>query len=407
MTRDGREAAARARAGVGPRLAAFLSDPRTILAFYLGAAVLASLQAYLAPPSGHPASRYNNFQIFRQSFQHLVAGHDLYVPYPGEHVDLYKYSPTFALLFAPFSAMPLLPAMCAWNALNAGALYLGIQRFPYASERARVVAWWLCFVEGWGALQHFQTNSLIAGLLLLAASAVAARREVPAAAAVLATAFIKVFGLAGLALWRIAPRPRRFALGTIAVAAALVAAPLAVVPPARLLALYGGWLDLLRADHGASYGYSVMGWLHAWFALDPPKTWVVAAGTAVVAAAFLRAGPMADATQRSLLVAALLIWMVIFNHKAEGPTFVIAMAGVTAWYGARPRSRGDALLLAAAFVIVSLSPTEVFPRVVRQHLVPAYVLKAVPCIVVWVRCVGEALTRRESPAAAPIAPWPR
>ena len=105
------------------------------------------------------------------------------------------------------------------------------------------------------------------------------------------------------------------------------------------------------------------------------------------------------------LEAALLIWMVIFNHRAEGPTFVIAMAGVVVWYGAGARTRGDTVLLALAFVFVSLSPTEVFPRWFRIGVVQHYAVKAVPCILIWARCMGELLLRRaaapDRPAAAP------
>jgi len=69
---------------------------------------------------------HNNFLIFRAASRHLIAGSDLYTLYPAEHADLYKYSPTFALLFAPFAFLPLLPAIFLWNALNAGALFIAL-----------------------------------------------------------------------------------------------------------------------------------------------------------------------------------------------------------------------------------------------------------------------------------------
>ena len=52
------------------------------------------------------AKECNNFLIFRAAYSHLVAGRDLYIAYTAEHVDLFKYSPTFALLFAPFAWLP-------------------------------------------------------------------------------------------------------------------------------------------------------------------------------------------------------------------------------------------------------------------------------------------------------------
>jgi len=44
-------------------------------------------------------SHYNNYIIFKQSFYHLIAQKDLYIHYPQEQYDLFKYPPTFALLF--------------------------------------------------------------------------------------------------------------------------------------------------------------------------------------------------------------------------------------------------------------------------------------------------------------------
>lgn len=43
--------------------------------------------------------KYNNYVIFKMSFPHLVNNEDLYIVQPEEHWDLYKYTPTFAVLF--------------------------------------------------------------------------------------------------------------------------------------------------------------------------------------------------------------------------------------------------------------------------------------------------------------------
>ena len=86
---------------------------------WIGAIVAATLQQGVARQN-------NNFRIFRAASRHLIAGSDLYAAYPAEHFDFYKYSPTFALLFAPFAYVPFPLAMLLWNALNAGALYVAL-----------------------------------------------------------------------------------------------------------------------------------------------------------------------------------------------------------------------------------------------------------------------------------------
>ncbi|MEP6990255.1 MAG: hypothetical protein ABJA80_04930, partial [bacterium] len=61
----------------------------------------------------------NNFLIFRWSFLNLAAGRDMYVAQPLHHTDIYKYSPSFAVLFAPFALIPFALSLAIWDALNA------------------------------------------------------------------------------------------------------------------------------------------------------------------------------------------------------------------------------------------------------------------------------------------------
>jgi len=41
------------------------------------------------------------------------------------------------------------------------------------------------------------------------------------------------------------------------------------------------------------------------------------------------------------------------------------------------------------FILTCLSPTDLFPRVIRKEWVEPYVLKAVPCIVLWVVILAQ------------------
>jgi hypothetical protein len=49
---------------------------------------------------------YNVYVIFKQAFFHLIAQKNLYILYPHEHWDLYKYSPTFALFIVLLAYLP-------------------------------------------------------------------------------------------------------------------------------------------------------------------------------------------------------------------------------------------------------------------------------------------------------------
>src|ERR1051325_7041006 len=66
----------------------------TLAAIWVVAVVIVSIQ----DAAHHP----NNLATFRTSWDNLRAGRDLYTLNPT-HQDYFKYSPTFALLFAPFA----------------------------------------------------------------------------------------------------------------------------------------------------------------------------------------------------------------------------------------------------------------------------------------------------------------
>src|SRR2546430_12969094 len=50
--------------------------------------------------------------------KNLFAGRDLYAAHPEQHFDFYKYSPTFAVLFAPLAYLPFALTFLCWTLLN-------------------------------------------------------------------------------------------------------------------------------------------------------------------------------------------------------------------------------------------------------------------------------------------------
>ena len=73
------------------------TDFRFVTGLYLLVAIAVSLQKYFLGEE-----HYGNYLIFKNSFLHLIRSQDLYVLYPELKIDLFKYSPTFALLFFSF-----------------------------------------------------------------------------------------------------------------------------------------------------------------------------------------------------------------------------------------------------------------------------------------------------------------
>lgn len=301
----------------------------------------ASLQSLLAPnfPLGrteHLYTAYNNYVIFKQSFFHLINHQSLYIMYPNEHWDLFKYSPTFALLFGVWAVLPDSLGLLLWNGLNALVWWQGIRVWQQNTtvHHAALNGWWMGLgaVELMTSLQNEQSNALIAGLLMWAWGEWERGASSRAILMIILTGFIKLFGWAALLLWLAYPHKGRNFLIVLVWGLLLAALPLMVMSPSIYLWQMKEYLQMLGQDHSLSYGISLMGFLEKTMPSLWNKNVVLLLGLGIMALPWL--GTLYRKTTseyRALGLAALMIWMVIFNHKAESPTFVIAVTPALWW----------------------------------------------------------------------------
>ena len=376
----------------------FFGKESVLLSAYLLITLLASIQQYLLPdqpigPSVERYSNYNNYIIFKNSFVHLLTHKNLYSLHLTEQWDLFKYSPTFALFMGLFAFLPDWLGLTGWNLLNTLVLFFGIKHLPFVSEDSRVKIRWFILVELLTSIQNAQSNGLIAGLFVWSFIWLERDKSLWASLLMLFSTFIKIFGVVGFVLFLLYPRKPSAILYTIGWTAVLAILPLAVVPYQELMNQYTNWWVMLQNDHSSSIGLSVMGWLNTWFSLDPSKLLVVVIGGVLLLLPLLRTDQYKSYQYRLLLLASVLIWVVIFNHKAESPTFILAITGVGIWYFCQPVTLTNRVLVILAFVFTSLSPTDVFPTALRDLLVLPYVLKAVFCIAIWAKLTIDLLTK--------------
>lgn len=382
---------------------------RTLLAFYLAAAAFDAAGKTLAahPTINHaltqrvsPASAdeirgaarpSGNFEIFRTASRHLVSGIDLYAKYPDEHSDRFKYSPTFALLFAPFAWMPWPLALFLWSTLNALVLFVAVERA--LPGRAGLLAMLCLLLEVLRGMQNAQSNALVAGLVILAFAALERANAWRAAAAVVFGACVKIFPLAALTF----AIPRRLALRTgawaLGVGAGLVLLPLLITSPATLAAQYGWWRGVESSDAQQRW-FSVMELVHRWTGASWPNWPVQLAGTLVLVAPLaLRRDRWDDARFRFLYLCSVLLYMVLFNHQAERASYLIAFVGATLWYAGSARERWQSWMYGIAFVTIPLMSTLVPSALFRTPTATLYRL-AIPALAVWLAVQWEMMRGR-------------
>jgi hypothetical protein len=351
-----------------------------LLALYAGGVVVATLQR------GVWSREHTTFSIFRQSFTHLARHQNLYAAYPSEQgaaaVDLFKYSPSAAVLFAPLTLLPFPVALLLWNALNAGLLVYALTRLlPAARANLALV---LLAPEVFVAIQSSSSNALVTALILLAAAAYESGRLLHGGYALVVGAAIKVFPLAGFVLAALNARRGRAAIAALIALAAVLALPLVVVSPRELLQQYQWWAAVETGDaRDMLFGMSLMRHLREWWHIGWPNWTIQAAGTALFLLPIaVRCDRWKCPSFRIEYLCSLLIYVVLFNHQAERQSFVIAATGSVIWFVTSPRTMERGVLLALALIGVPTVPYLVLWLVIQTELMrPAPVVAGAPRLV--------------------------
>jgi len=352
-----------------------LPSRHVLAAVYLACGALAGAISY-----GFGQSR--NLEVFRHAARALLAGRDLY---DGSSVDWFKYSPTFALLFAPLAWLPGWVAAVLWGALNFGAAFVGLEAAALGDDRrARVAA--LAALPGiLLATDGDQANLLVGGAILVAFASFERGRSSLGAVAVAVGALVKLFPIAA-ALFALPHAERERGLFRVIVVLAVGGVlPLAVLAPGALGAEYASWFALLRADH-RTRGWSVVTVVRD---LGGSASAVQIVCCALLALPFVVAIVVpTDASYRRRAAAALLVLVVLANHRSEYASFVLCAMGVGLWFA-------DGRLTAPRVALLVLATVAHGPLFVRDDPVLTgplsflaahrlfHPLRLVPFVLVW------------------------
>ena len=380
-------------------------NKRIVFILYFAFAIAASIQSvliikphnYIDNITGkqYTFTDYNNYVIFKNSYNHLLANKDIYKLYLDEHWDLYKYSPTCSLFFGFFYALPDGIGLFFWNFLNAFVLLVAVYYLPRMSLKNKGLILASIVIELMTCMQNEQSNGLICGLIILAFGMLERGNYFMAILCIVFTAYIKLFGIVALSLLIFYPGKWKLALYTLFWSIFLFLLPLTVIDFSQLKFLYLSWGKLLANDHSISSGLSVAGWLKAWFDLGINKTLITVAGVVLFCLPLLRFKEYANYSFRLITLSSVLIWVVIFNHRAESPTFIIAMSGAAIWFFSGSFKAENFVLFALALIFTILSPTDIFPREIRTGWLEPYVIKAVPCILIWFKILYDQLLTKK------------
>ncbi|WP_425290913.1 glycosyltransferase family 87 protein [Spirosoma linguale] len=342
----------------------------------------------------------NNYQIFYYSLHHLIDGKDLYLLYPAEYSDHYHYAPTFAALFAPIFALPFSVGLFLWHLLFTAVWVYAVYRMPLTHNQ-KVVAYWFSVQELFTSLVNSQTNPLIAALSLFAFISFEKRQPFWAAFFIIVGFNIKIYSLVAAALFLLYPQKLRFLAYLLLWGVVLGLLPLLFTSPDQLVWQYENWVRqlLLKSDYDKWANTSIHKLVHLTISPDISTSTIIGAGVVLFCTVYRRIQVFSERWFKMLLLASVLIFQVIFNPVAESPTYIIAVTGVMIWWFYCPKTWLDRALLISCLVLTVLSPSDIFPRFLRQLLVTPYALKALPCVLIWFRLLYLMHTIKSVPAS--------
>jgi len=364
----------------------FFSDYRTLLVLWIGISIIGSL---------HP--EYNNFLIYRGVFKHLIDSTSLFVPYPDEYFDVNHYGPLFGVIIAPFALLPVFIGKMLWSISMTVMLFLAIRNLPLEHKK-QIFIYWFCAHELLTALYMNQFNVVITAIILFSFLFIEKEKDIWAALMIVVGTFVKLYGIVGLAFFFFSKHKGKFILSLIGWSVICFVLPMLFSSPEYVIGTYQEWFACLAEKNGENLqslyqNISLMGMIHkisgCWFS----DLFVIIPGLLLFALPYLRFKQYRHIGFRYALLASVLLFTVLFSTGSESSTYIIAFVGVGIWYWSAPwkRTGWDIFLMILAFILTSLSPSDLFPAYLRVHFVRPFALKALPCAVIWFKLMYEML----------------
>ncbi len=370
---------------------------------------LAMIAAIAEISRGHAA--INNYDIFAGVFEHTLQQKNLYIPYPGEYIDSNHYGPLFSVLIAPFALLPDYLGSFLWCVANAWVLFYAVRQLQLTDRQQNTILL-IGVLEMMTSIHNVQFNPMLTGWIMLSYVLIEKEKDTWATLFIVAGLLVKIYGIAGIAFFWFSKHKLKFILSFIFWLVVLFCLPMIISSPAFIIQSYKDWYHSLveknaqnidAADTNFMQDISVMGMIRRIFNYDHLRNYFITVPAAILyALPFLRLSQYKQAAFRISYLCLAMIGVVIFSSSAESSTFVIAVTGVGIWYVIQEGSKKwhTNTLLVLVILLTSLSPTDLFPPYIREHLILPYSLKALPCFMVWCVLIYQLLLKDFTKPAA-------
>jgi uncharacterized membrane protein len=383
--------------GAKQGLVKLIYDKRFVYTIWFGVGLFIVLRGLIShqPP--------NNYLIFKHNFLNVIHQQSLYTPQPEYYYDRNHYGPVFSLIIAPFALLPDGIGAVLWVLFNAFILFKAIQLLPIKNNGYLIIML-LCVNEIIAASIFFQFNPIVTALIIFSFYFIRKEQDFWAALMIALGTFTKLYGIVGLAFFFFSDHKLKLIASLIFWSVVLFVLPMAISSPEFILKTYSAWYHDLVAKNAENVSsdmqdISVMGIIRRVFNYPGfQNIYVIAPAIAVFALSYIRVRCFKFEQYQLLILASVLIFTVIFSSSAESATYIIAFSGVAIWFMNlnRPVTRLEIFLLVFAIVITSFPFADVFIKNFSATYIRPYKLKALPCLLIWLKIIYETLTLKFS-----------
>ena len=342
--------------------------------------------------------RHNNYLIFENTFRNLIQQKSLYSFYPDFHFDKNHYGPVFSVFFMPFALLPNAIGFLVWNIFNCLLLFKSIETLAIKNKNVIYFIAIPCFAS---ASLSQQFNPAMAAFIMLSFTLLNKNKGVWSSMLIVLGAFIKLYGIVGLAFFFFVRDKKRFIIYLIIWSVIFFLLPMLFSSPEFIINSYKEWaialIDKNRNNISeASLDISIMGFIRTLFiSHDISNQVFIAIGIAIFGLPYLNFKVYREKSFQLYILASVLLFTVLFSTGSEDSTYIIGVVGVGIWYVFTSYTKIRNWVFVIIFIYSCNFPLLLFPDFSSRNPILLSMM-SLPFFAVWLLIIYEGCNLKPS-----------
>ena len=358
----------------------FFKNKKAITSIYIILCILISLKIYFL-------ETWDNYDCFTASYSHLIHNLDLYLMYPLEYHTEYNYSPTFAFIMGFYAHFPDGIGILLWNLTHTIAFIVAVYLLPMEDKKKNFLLWF-CLVEFITAAENVQTNASVAALIMLVFIFQQKEKTTWSSLFYVFGFFFKIYVLTAGVFFLCFNKKGAFVWKALAWGILFFSLPLLFISVDQLTFLYESWIERLQKQSDR-HSLSLLGIIDFLLNEGLQQGYIILAGLIPMLLVLIKKEVYKNLHFQILYLGAILMFTIVFNPGVESPSYIIALPGVALWYLFGAKNKWRMYLMIGVFIFTCLSPTEIFPRFIRDEVLVPLHMKAIPVVLTWFICMFD------------------